>query len=102
MPGDLRDPESSPWPYHHDNRYDGGADTHLGPVDLKYIIQSTARSELGHPLSREGVMEAIRYLESEKLDYLSPGDQKVQEAIKNYIQIINKKRKVATKWLTLI
>lgn len=102
MPGDLRDPEASPWAGHHEELFNRGDIPYLGPLDLNNIIQAAARSILGHPLSKDGIRDVLNDLKIKKLDFRTPGDQEVQEAVKNYIQIKYKSRKVASKWLTLI
>lgn len=103
MPGDLQDPDASPWVGHYDPRFNDQYNTNVkGPLGFDQIIQPIARAILGHPLNKDAMGDVLGYLKAENLDYSTPGAQEVQEAVTKYIQIMNKKRKVASKWLTLI
>ncbi|MBE3086159.1 MAG: hypothetical protein IMZ64_08080 [Bacteroidetes bacterium] len=100
MPGDLSNPEFS-IPYHYDSKYDPGTNTFESrPISIEQIIQSIARSERGHPLTKEQLVETQSFLKGEKLNFRNPGDQEVQEALHKHLKVAA--RKVVQKWLISI
>jgi len=99
MPGDLSNPEFTPW--HYDPRYEPGTNIfETRPLNIEQILQGMSRSIRGCPLSKEGMAEAQAFLKSKKLLTRNPGDQEVQEAIQGYFQSKKSARKVAGLWLT--
>jgi hypothetical protein len=97
MPGDLSNPEFTPW--HYDSKYDPGTGgDNSRPLSIDQILQAVSRSECGGPLTKEQLAEAHAYLRGKNMLNRVPGDQEVQETIQKYF----KARKVASKWLTSI
>ena len=98
MPGDLSNPEFTPW--HYDSKYDPGTGGDMSrPQSIEQVLQSISRSESGSPLTKEQLAEAQAYLLKKNMLTRNPGDQDVQETIRKYLQA--KARKVASRWLTL-
>ena len=98
MPGDLSNPEFM-FPYHYDPRYDPGTAVYeTRPLNIEQILQAISRSESGSPLTKERLTDSLAFLKSKKMLNRNPGDQDVQETIREYLH--TKARKVAHKWLT--
>lgn len=102
MPGDLSNPEFS-IPYHYDTKYDPGTNAlDTRPLSFEQILQSIARSESGSPLNKEQLSGAMEFLKGKNMLQRNPGDQDVQETIREYLKMKLTARKVARQWLTLI
>jgi len=99
MPGDLSNPEFTPW--HYDPRYEPGSNVfETRPLNIEQIIQGLSKSIRGCPCSKEDMAETQAFLKGKRLLTRNPGDQEVQEAIQGYFKSMTSARKVARLWLT--
>ena len=100
MPGDLSNPEFTPW--HYDPKYEPGSNVYDSrPLSIEQILQAFSRSERGRPLTKEQMADAQAYLLSKNMLNRNPGDQDVQEAIRRYLQAKKQAQKVASKWISI-
>ena len=94
MPGDLSNPEFTPW--HYDPRYEPGSNVFESrPLSIEQILQAVSRSERGCPLTKNQMADSQAFLRSKNMLNRNPGDQEVQETIRKYFLSMNSSQKVA-------
>ena len=102
MPGDLSNPETSPFDVgRYESRYEPGANTfESGTPDLEGVLQAYASQELGKRLDKERMRDLILHLDSKGYLHRNWGDESFREEVSKFLKTLSKARKVARKWLT--
>jgi hypothetical protein len=100
MPEDLSNPLGM-FPHHYDTRYDqGGTTFNSMPSSIKNIVQMWAKNLRGYPFNIKEMNKVLQILDQRNLLQRNPGDPKIIETIKQYLNLKNKSKRIAAKWLT--
>jgi hypothetical protein len=105
MPGDLNNPDAVAIPSAYDSRYEPGTTVFNSvPVSADQIIKSYSYSILGRRLTDRERNGLLTDMENKKLLHQNPGEEKVQNAIRSYLNNIkqNSVKKVCAKWQILM
>ena len=99
MPGDLSNQENL-YPYHYDPKYEPGTNTFDSrPLNIDQVLKAVSDEVRGLPFNKDEKERCLEYLRSKHLLNRNPGDQEVQETIKDYLKRLKTARKVAFRCL---